>query len=839
MRHRSLAAGFIVAVIAFSVTARQGSFLDSLTFITEPDQAMSIERVIAGDIDMHGYQVTGESVQLLDQHSIPYREAFSGYGGLLLNIPEYSADGRFNPLGDKTIRQAVQKLCDREFWVSEFLSGNGLPMYSPVLPTAATYPSIIAETTKTAIRFAFDEALALQMINDRMLELGGAKNASGNWTIANRITGVMEVIEVVGTIRSGDARREMGDYFCDQLEKAGFITRRIYGGGGELYSYWGASLPEELTWHFYTEGYGSAGISLTSASTWGSMYTDAVSGFPFGAMDKEWCTHTFGEGFYDAAVRIFTGDYRTAEERLGLFRLCEELARENPTHIWAWNVAAAFMIPEGIGVIHDLAAGTFFHSFAAHSLRFLDADGAPILGGDMVVSNQEFLVNAINPVDGSSWLYDAMFTLPTQDYPVYTHPHTGIPIPHMVEKAEVVVVTGKPVIIDTTTVKDGWCTLEFVDSIEVPGDAWGDWDAVSQLFIPVSEVYENGVTDCASKTTITYPAWLLDGTVVWHDGSPLTLADLVCGLIVGFPFDAAMPESAVYDEYRVADYTARMSTFRGARIVSENPLVVEIYSSAISLYAETIAAGHAGLLWPRSRGGMPAWHQYAVGYKIEAAGLGAFGGGKAAELGIGWLSYVAGEQLQVLLRQLDAMGDFVPFAPTLGQYVSPAEAVERYSNLSTFAADTGHLWIGTGPMYLAEVAPIAGITILRNNPDYFLETGHYLGRGFDEVCIPDVVAGGPATIDIGTEAVFQASITLGGEAYPEGFIKGVTYILIDASGNVAYDGAGVVVGDGAASITLTADQTATLSVGTNRLEVVVVTETVVLPSSTTVSFTTL
>ena len=844
MRKNGLLVCLILALVTFSVAARQGSFLDSLTFITVTDQVDGIERTIAGDITMHGYQVTGGNVQLLDQNNIPYNRAYAGYRGLLYNPVEYSSDGRFNPLGDKVIRLALQKLCDKELWASEFLLDNALPMYSAILPTAATYPAIIVETTKTRIAFAFDEALGLQMIEDRMIELGGVKNAAGNWTIANSVTGAMEVIEVVGTIRLSDERHELGDYFCDQLEKAGFTTRRVYGSGGDLYNYWGLSLPSDMTWNFYTEGWGSSGISLTSASSWGQMYTDQVrADMPYATMDEEWCDYTFGEGFYEAARKIYTGDYSSAEERLGLFRLCEERMRENPTHVWAWNNASAYMIPEGTAVVHDLAAGTFIHRFVTHSLRFVDDDGAPILGGDMVVSNQEFLVNAINPVDGSNWTYDFMFMRPTQDTPIYSHPHTGIPIPHMVEKAEVVCLTGKPVIIDDTTVEDGWCTLEFVDSIDVPGDAWGDFDAVNQVFIPVSEKYPDGVTDCSTRVTFTYPDWLLDGTVKWHDGSPLSLADLVCGFIVGMRLDVSKPESEIYDEYAVSDYTTNMSTFRGLRIVSEDPLVVEVYDSAISLYAETIAQNQALLLWANAMNGSytPAWHQFAIGYMTDAAGLGAFGSSKATDLGVDWINYVAGPQLRLLLGNLGtaAAENFLPYAPTLGQYVTMGEIADRYQNLLDFTVQYGHAWIGTGPMFLAQVDPLAGITVLRNNPDYFYETGHYVGRGFDEVAIPDVAATGPDTVDIGTEVVFDVAITLGGEAYPASNIKQVIYLLIDATGQIAYDGAGVVSGDGAATVTLTGDQTATLATGANRLEIVVVVKTVVLPGQTQISFTTL
>jgi peptide/nickel transport system substrate-binding protein len=829
------------AVAAFSVSARQGSFLDSLTFITEPSPVRAIERFLAGDIDIVSYQITGADTQLLEENHIPYSLAFSGKGGVLFNTPAYSLDGRFNPLGDRVIRQAVQKLCDRDLLISDFMNGNALAMYSPIPPTAATYPSIIGETTKTAVAFAYDEALALEMIEDRMIELGAERNDSGNWTIADRESGEWEAIEIIGLIRLGDARHELGDYFCDKLEEAGFTTRRTYGSGGELATVWAGSLPEELTWHFYTEGYASGSIDLTSSGTWAGMYTDLLYGaFPFGRMDEEWCSHTFGPGFYEAAARIANGDYTSAEERLDLFQLCEERARENPTHLWVWNVAAALMNPEGIGLVHDISAGPLLNRYAAHLLRFDDVDGSPVVGGDMVAANREHLVAPINPVDGAMWTYDLAFVRPTQDLPVYTHPHTGIPVPHMLEKADVVVLAGRPVILASQTEKDGWCTLQFADAIGVPGEAWGDWDPSNEVFVPIREIYPDGVADCVSKTTLTYPDWLLDGTVVWHDGSPLTLADLVCGLIVGFPFDAAFPESEVYDPYRATDYNVRMSSFRGLRIASEEPLVVEVYSSAIRLYAETIAAEHASLLWPISRGGTftPAWHQFAVGYVTEARGLGTFGASKAAELGIDQISYVAGEQLTILLGQLETMNGFTPFAPTLGRYLAPGEADERFDNLGAFAEEHGHLWIGTGPMYLDQVDTLAGITVLRNNPSYFLETGHYVDHGFDNIAIPEVSASGPSAVRVGDEASFEIAITIGDEPCPQEHIREVVYILVDASGQVALEGLGQVISDGLAVVMIPEEDSATLAVGGNLLEIAVVVDTVVLPGSASVTFAT-
>ena len=273
------------------------------------------------------------------------------------------------------------------------------------------------------------------------------------------------------------------------------------------------------------------------------------------------------------------------------------------------------------------------------------------------------------------------------------------------------------------------------------------------------------------------------------------------------------------------------------------PVVIEIYGSGISLYAELIANGDSLVMWPASgeAGLQPAWHNAALGMKVEAQGLAAFGQGKATELGVDWISYVDGPTLQMCLTELTTarMTNYIPYEPTLGQWVTEADAIERYQNLEEFAAKYNHVYIGTGPMMLTQVDSLASITVLENNPDYPFETGHYLGVIPDSPEIPNVSATGPSTVTIGEAAVFDVSITLGGEAYSADNIEKVVYLLIDANGTVAYNGDGVVLGDGAAQVSLTAAQTGTLASGANQLTIVVVAKTVALPGQVNLTFTTL
>ena len=46
---------------------------------------------------------------------------------------------------------------------------------------------------------------------------------------------------------------------------------------------------------------------------------------------------------------------------------------------------------------------------------------------------------------------------------------------------------------------------------------------------------------------------------------------------------------------------------------------------------------------------------------------------------------------------------YIPFAATMGDYVTADQAATAYANLKAFYGDHGHFWTGTGPYILDEV----------------------------------------------------------------------------------------------------------------------------------------
>ncbi|MEZ4835852.1 MAG: hypothetical protein R2873_28285 [Caldilineaceae bacterium] len=205
-----------------------------------------------------------------------------------------------------------------------------------------------------------------------------------------------------------------------------------------------------------------------------------------------------------------------------------------------------------------------------------------------------------------------------------------------------------------------------------------------------------------------------------------------------------------------------LDTFRGSRITSQDPLVVEFYSDAYNLDAEWNVAG----LYPYLLRGPGAWHTFATGMMAESNGELAFSQDKAQQLEVEWMSYIAGPSLEILAKYMDqAAGEgFIPYAPTLGEYISADEAAARWSNLQSWYGDRGHFWVGSGPMTLVEAFPVEGTIQLARNPDYPDASSKW--ARFQSPMLASTEVDGPGRVTIGEEAVFDVFIDSGADAYP-------------------------------------------------------------------------
>jgi peptide/nickel transport system substrate-binding protein len=442
------------------------------------------------------------------------------------------------------------------------------------------------------------------------------------------------------------------------------------------------------------------------------------------------------------------------------------------------------------------------------------------------IGTPDVLVAPWNPIAGSAWLFDQTFIRATQDAATLPDPHTGLWHPQRVERAEVFVQRGLPV---TSTLD--WVTLRMVPENRVPPDAFISWDPRTQRFITVGERHPGGLT--ARTRTVVHFERDLFRNAQWHDGTMLSLGDIMLRWIL--TFDRAMEGSAIFDPAAVPAFRTWEREFRGFRIISENPLVVELYTDEFSMDAEIIASSAAAAFWPNYLAGPGAWHNLALGIRAEAARELAFSSAKATRERVEWASFIAGPSIAILDRHLAAARaeNFIPYAPTLGRFITAEEARTRWTQLTHWRRGRGHFWIGTGPFQLQRVMPVEKIVELHRFPRFADPATRWLRFGAPKKAA--VAVTGPATVRAGAEAAFDIRVTHAGRPYPPAEIERVRWLLFDARGELAATGEAPRVGD-IWRAALPAATTGRLAPGSSRLEVIVVSRVVAMPSFANASF---
>jgi peptide/nickel transport system substrate-binding protein len=529
-----------------------------------------------------------------------------------------------------------------------------------------------------------------------------------------------QAVEIIALIQTDLAPYPAaGHYLADLLEGLGFQVTRLVMTAAEAAPIWLYGDPGRGEFHFYTGDWAYSGIVRDQAGIFDQMYTHRVmTTYPLWRILED---QLLAWPDLDRASRMLRNrEFTTMEEREELFETALWEAMKFSNCVWLMDVAGASAYRHNVAVAADAATG-IVDPIWAYTAHFHD-EGTPVWRYTLRVELPGLLVESWNPVAGSTKTYDLFVTRALGDAGLLPDPRTGLFWPQRIESAQVVVKKGLPV---ARTLD--WLTLDFADEIVVPEDAWADWDPVKQRFITVKERFPEGTT-ALRKSVVTYPADLFETPL--HDGSTLSPGDFVMAMIMRF--DRGKETSPVYDPARKAPLEDFLKTFKGVRIVSLEPnLVIETYSDLWQMDAELNVTP-----WFPAYGSCDwtgFWHMVAVGWLAEKNTELAFSREKAATLSVPWADYTRGTSLPVLEKWLEwaAFVNFIPYSSTLGDYVTAAEAAERWFNLTEWYLEMGHFWVGSGPYAQDRQSPQdRGAQALRGVP-----------RPFGQVVLPDAATG--------------------------------------------------------------------------------------------------
>ncbi len=791
---------------AFAQEVPKGSWVDEIVLFVEQDEAKVIDMLLKNEIQAYFRDITDPELFKTVKASpdLWYAISYGLYFDLTFNPsgPEFLT-GKLNPFSVPRIREAMNYLVDRKYICDEIMAGMAVPKYTtltPAFPDYARYAEIVKLIEK---EYSYNFDKAKEIITEEMIKLD-AELKDGKWYYKG------ELVALIFIVRVEDQRRAIGDYIASQLEKVGFTVDRQYKTSREAAPIWIRSNPAEGLWHLYTGGWIVQLISRDESDNFGYFYTSR------GRADPLWQAYKPSPEFDEVAGKLWNREFTTIEERDRLMREALRLSMEDSVRIWLVNQIAPWPARKEISLAYDLSGGFSSARLYPYTIRYVNR-----VGGTVKAATSDLMVEPVNPVAGSNWVYDHVYYDPLGDPSAIPDPFTGLYWPQRVEKAEVYVLEGLPV-----GVTLDWVSLKFVGSIDVPTDAWYDWDAEKQEII-----YASPGTTAKTKTVIYYDENLFK--MKYHDGSKLSLADFVFSYIL--TFDMAKPESPVYDEAYLPSFEAFREYFKGFRIISKDPLIIEYYSDMVYLDAEYIAADAANAFDPVYAYGPAPWHTITIGWLAEANNELAFSSSKAAKINIEQANYIAGPALNILKKYLDkAISEkFIPYKNVLGNYISEAEALERYNNLKRLYEAKGHFLVGNGPVYLEKVDSINRIVVLRANREFPDPADKWLK--FSEPMIPEVKVTLEPTILRGLPSEASVSITFKGQPYKVSDIQSVKYIIMTPTEVLV--GSAEPIRDGLWRIIMEPEKTILLSSGTISVDVIAVSKLVGMPSMTAGSTT--
>jgi len=793
-------------------TTRKGGWLDEIVFsVVSAESALT--QLEAGAIDIYANGLSSSDLVAMNDAGLPYETASGLYYDMLYNPvgPEFT-DGRLNPFSSRKVREATNWLFDRDYINQEVYAGGALAKYFAITTQFPDYADLADVARKLESFYAYNFDKAKEVI-DAEMEAMGATLVDGKWNYKDAPVTLIFIIRN----DSDGTRLPIGEYVAAQFEALGFTVDRQLKKGSEASPIWIGSDPVEGQWHMYTAAWSATVLDRDQSNIFQEMYLNSsaqgIPAFLDNVSDPE---------FKELGDKLASADFATVEERHDMMARALELSLQDSLQVFLIDGKQYVPHVEGLVATADLAAGVEGSQIYPHTMRWADQEG-----GTVRWATQDLFAEPWNPVAGSNWSFDKGVIRAVTGNDVVYDPFTGLVWPLRLESADVVIKQGLPV---TKTLD--WVNLSFEAEIAVPGDVWADWDATTQTFITAETRFPEGTTANA-KITMHYPADMFE-TVKWHDGSNVSVADFVMAMIM--TFDRSKPESAIYDEQSVPTFDVFMSQFKGMKIVSTDPLVVDYYTDTYSLDAELSIPA----IWPVYPNNVEEsdWGFIAIANAAEAGGELAYSVDKALANEVEQTSYIGGPSLEILAKYLDTAiaEQTIPYAPTLGEFLTAEEAVARYEALKAWYGEHGHFKIGTGPYFIDQAFLTEKTATVKQFADYPDLADRWAGWSTPKLATVEL--DGPGQVKIGEEATFDVFITFNDEPYATDEIKMVKFLLYNASNEIVKVAEAVAVEDGQYSIVLDAATTSALAAGSNKLEVAVVPLTVSQPTFMSIEFVT-
>lgn len=748
--------------------AEKGSKVNEIKFIQYLDENTALEEVRNGNLDMYYFRISSDRIENLEsREGIKVYESTGGSYSILVN-PGVSEE--FNPFSIQEIRFALNYIIDRKLIVNELMGGYGSEMISYYSPYNPDYLSIISQLE--SFHFRYNPTLAEKMISD-VLVSNGAEKINDVWVIDRK------PIEITIFIRSDDpVRKSIGELISSELQKIGFVVKKDFGDLNKAFVVVYGSNPADVKWHLYTEGWASSAFVRYDSVGIGQMYAPWFSNMP-GFNDPTYWNYQ-NEDLDLLTQRIYTGDFKSAEERTQLIQQAIVEGLNESVRIFIASKLDQYVVNENVdGVINDFGAGvpSRFTPINAKS----DSD-------NLVIGVKQIYQGAWNPIMGLSDSYSRHIWGVISDPGVFKHPYTGLTFPI---RTSWNVETAGP---------DG--------TIELPDDAI-IWD-------PFEQRWKNVKVDAKSISKVTFD--LSFGN--WHHGQKMDMNDILHSLYFTIEWGTNTGEG---DKTFDTEFTPRaiqvVDTIIGVKPLDDDTL--EVYVDFWHFDKSEIAD------WASMWSVMP-WELISAMEQSVIDSKSSFSRSGATSKNVNWLSLIVPNDAKLIQGYLSDFknSNYIPSALKSFE-LNPQYFESRYDASINWIQKNNHAIISNGPFFLKGYSPESRTIIIHafDDPTYPLKVGTWSEFEYvqfpqiESVELPElVIKGVELTILIETKGTSQ-----------------IQYFLTNSEGNIVESGIEKIDGK-ETTLTLTKEKTEQFLIGANDLKVFAMSDNVLRPDIYRTSF---
>ena len=795
-----LAVSFIALALLMSMNAqvKNGPIADKVIYDVRMDQTIAIKDTAEGKTDVFftGLNAkTYKGIQQADMDKLSTYAVPSGSWSLLLNpIPNKAPytfqhkDGRviFNPLAIREVRYAINWLIDRKKIVDEILLGAGEPAITAQTPgQPGTYrfnlvPAKLGMTVRGNEKKALADIEAAMKAAAALPENKGKLAKTGQFWTYN---GEPVTIRFIIRVDDPSGRLLEGRYIADQLEKAGLKVERLEydrSKAGKLVYY---GDPAAWEWSMYTEGWGAGATRSWWDITISQMYAPYYGYMPGGATEGFW---NYENNEIDAiAQKNINGWFLTADEYWEGNMKAQEMALKEAVRIYVCSQTQYYVANKArfnARMLYGLGDG--LNSWSVRSADVKPNDkGEKVLRVTQYSARGGLFMSSWDPVgvDGFSDVYSAAIVEACSDMSTFESPNsakdTPLRVKYDLKNVETKVVAGKDgkpegtIAVDSASMIFNSKTKKWETGVEYKDVGDGTYDYIKNTALK-SYSKLSGLEYIYGK---------------WHDGQPVTLADIMYA--TAFAYEWANKDSdddKYYDEAYASQYQSSLPISKGV-VLNKNGTFTTYFDFNWPMDKDRVAA--SGTVSPKA--GNPG-RQTVVSFEIYEALAKLVAEGSKSGTQYSFSGDPSMTEVDVINPKCVAdikakLQDFVAakYVPdSIKQWITPEQAVARYTAALAFIDKYGHAYISNGPFFISKVdynANYIELSAFRDYPykaDYFPKLFATTLTRIDDVKVP-------ATVQKTTDA--KIDIAVSALTYPEDTAKAadnkakvtVTMILAD------------------------------------------------------------